>query len=188
LTAPPPAPITLRRAVPDDAAAIVRLNSEPEVLANLLQVPYGSVESMRAHLVEQQQPGRNDLQLVAEIDGAVVASAGLHAPGSRLRRRHVMGLGIGVARAAQGRGVGKALMAALCDWADRWAHVTRIELNVFTDNERAIALYRGFGFRLEGTHRGYALRDGAYADVFSMARLHPDPPRIAWPDGEGAPS
>ena len=72
-------------------------------------------------------------------------------------------------------------MQALCDYADRWAQVLRIELTVFVDNERAITLYRKFGFRLEGTHRGYALRDGAYADVHAMARLHPQPPAIVWP-------
>ena len=31
----------------------------------------------------------------------------------------------------------------------------------------------------EGTHRGYALRDGVYVDAHAMARLHPDAPRIA---------
>ena len=177
------AEIRLRRALPDDAAAIVRVNSHPDVLANLLQVPYASVDAMRTRLVEQQHAGRTDVQLVAEIGGEVVACAGLHPASLHLRRRHVMGLGIGVAPQAQGRGVGKALMAALCDWADRWGDVRRIELTVFTDNARAIALYRGFGFRHEGTHRAYALRDGAYADVHAMARLHPDPPRVAWPEG-----
>ena len=83
-----------------------------------------------------------------------------------------------VARAAQGQGVGAALMQALCDYADRWAQVLRIELTVFADNAGAIALYRKFGFEVEGTHRGYALRDGVYVDALAMARLHPKPPAI----------
>ncbi|MBL8286937.1 MAG: GNAT family N-acetyltransferase [Rubrivivax sp.] len=174
----------MRRAAPDDAAAIVRVNGEPDVLANLLQTPFASVEAMRARLVEQQQPGKGDLQLVAELGGQVVGCAGLHPVSAQVRRRHAMVLGIGVARQAQGRGVGKALMAAMCDWADRWGAVLRIELTVFADNERAIALYKGFGFRVEGTHRAYALRDGVYADVLSMARLHPRPPQLGWPAGE----
>jgi putative acetyltransferase len=37
-------------------------------------------------------------------------------------------------------------------------------------------LYRRHGFVVEGTHRAYALRDGAYVDALSMARLHPRPP------------
>ena len=89
---------------------------------------------------------------------------------------HVVSLGISVAAGAQGQGVGKALMAALCDYADRWAQVLRIELTVFADNAHAIALYRRFGFQQEGLHRAFALRDGRYADALSMARLHPAPP------------
>ena len=73
---------------------------------------------------------------------------------------------------------GSALMAAMCDYADRWAGVLRLELTVFVDNAPAIALYRKFGFEIEGTHRAYALRDGRYADVHAMARLHPDPPAL----------
>jgi L-phenylalanine/L-methionine N-acetyltransferase len=67
-------------------------------------------------------------------------------------------------------------MQALMEHADRWAGILRIELQVFADNHRAIALYRKFGFEIEGTHRAHALRDGVYVDTLTMARLHPDPP------------
>jgi len=59
--------------------------------------------------------------------------------------------------------------------------VLRIELTVYTDNAGAIALYEAFGFRIEGTHRAYALRRGVYEDVYAMARLHPKPPGVVWP-------
>jgi putative acetyltransferase len=100
----------------------------------------------------------------------------------QVRRRHAAVLGISVLPEAQGRGVGAALMQALCDYADGWAQILRIELTVFTDNERAVRLYERFGFRVEGTHRGYALRQGRYEDVYAMARLHPQPPGMAWPE------
>lgn len=181
-----PAPFSLRRAVPSDAPALARLYAEPEVQANLLQMPYPSEEALRAWLAEQQQKkGGAEIQLVAERAGELVALAGLDAVSSRVRRRHAMGLGIAVAHAAQGQGIGTALMQALTDYADRWAHVLRIELHVYVDNTPAIALYKRFGFRVEGTLRGYALRDGAYADVLAMARLHPNAPGLRWPaDGD----
>ena len=72
-------------------------------------------------------------------------------------------------------------MQALCDYADGWAQILRIELGVYTDNAPAIALYRAFGFEIEGTHRAYALRDGVYVDAHCMARLHPNPPALGWP-------
>jgi putative acetyltransferase len=177
----PAAACHIRRAVPADAPAIARVNSEPAVMASLLQLPFPNVEALRQRLTEQDQPGRSDLQLVADLGGTIVASAGLHPASAQLRRRHVMGLGIAVATSAQGQGVGTALMQALIDYADHWGQVLRLELTVFTDNERALRLYQRFGFRLEGTHHAYALRDGMFADVHSMARLHPRPPVAAWP-------
>lgn len=72
-----------------------------------------------------------------------------------------------------GRGAGAALIAAAVEQADRWLNLRRLELTVWTDNTRAIALYERFGFEREGLMRDYAWRDGAYADAISMARLRP---------------
>jgi L-phenylalanine/L-methionine N-acetyltransferase len=170
--------ITIRRTSPKDAAAMARLMSDPAVFGSLLQMPYPTEERWQARLSDPGAAGTPDLSLVAERHGDVVGSAGLNAPGTMLRRRHVMGLGISVASAAQGQGVGSALMAALCDYADRWLGTLRIELTVYTDNEAALRLYRKFGFVIEGTFRGYAMRDGVFVDVHAMARFHPNPPRI----------
>src|SRR6185369_16747694 len=163
------AAIQIRRVRTSDAEAMARLMGDPDVLGNLLQLPFPSVEAWRTRLAEWDQPGRSDLLLVAEAEGALVGNAGLNPVGPALRRRHAMHLGITVAKGWQGRGVGTQLMAALLDAADRWLGCLRIELTVFTDNEAAIALYRKFGFEIEGTHRAYALRDGRYADVLAMA-------------------
>jgi len=146
-------------------------------------MPYTDEEVWRTRLADSCAPGKTDLPLAAELNGEVVGSAGLHPVGAQMRRRHAMTLGISVARESQGLGVGSALMAALCDYADRWVGALRIELCVYTDNERALALYRKFGFFIEGTHRGYAMRDGEYVDAYAMARLHPNPPRIAPVEG-----
>lgn len=173
-----PAPIIIRRASVNDAAAFARIMGDPAVLPNLLQVPYTNEEIWRGRLAEIMAPGKSDLMLVAERSAQVVGTAGLHPAGPALRRRHVMMLGLSVALEAQGQGVGRALMQAICSYADRWAHVLRLELQVFTDNARAIALYRRFGFVAEGVHRAHSLRDGVYVDSLSMARLHPNPPQL----------
>ena len=186
----PPSPIAIRRAAPTDAAAFARLMGHADVLANLMQTPYSSETRWLAQLTDGLAPGKTDLSLVAELPDAhgdlqVVASAGLYVSNPALRRRHVMGLGIAVAPGAQRQGVGAALMHALCNWADDWGQVLRIELTVFADNARAIRLYQHCGFVREGLHRGYALRHGHYADVVSMARLHPQPPRWGAPGSGG---
>lgn len=168
--------ITIRRSQTADAAAMAQLMSHPEVLPGLLQLPHASTEQWEQRLKNNLTPSGTDLPLVAVAGGEVVGSAGLHAAGPALRRRHVMHLGLAVAPQAQGRGVGKALMAALIDYADNWGQVLRIELGVFVDNERALKLYQRFGFEIEGRQRAYALRAGRYVDSYAMARLHPNPP------------
>lgn len=187
-----PSSIHIRRAVVADAAAFARVMGHPNVVPGLLQLPHTSEELWRARLTDLLALGKPDLMLVAELpDGQgrpqVVATAGLHPCGASLRRRHAMSLGIAVHADAQGRGVGHALMAALCDWADNWGQVLRIELNVFADNTRAMRLYERHGFVREGLHRAHALRAGRYVDTVSMARLHPDPPRISGTDSSSTP-
>lgn len=169
-------PILVRRARPADAEALARLMSEPEVFAQLMQMPHADVEAWRERLSRPAAPGQADLLLVAEVQGEVVGSAGLHPTGPALRRRHAMMLGVSVAASWQGRGVGRTLMQALCDYADGWLGIRRLEHQVYADNHRAQALYRKFGFDVEGTHRGYAMRDGVLVDSLSMARLRPAPP------------
>ena len=169
----------IRRIAVRDAPVVWRHMSDPAVFAGLLQTPWTSEEVWTQRIVDGLASTNGDVLLVAERDGEVIGAGGLNSMGHHARRRHVMGLGLWVAAAAQGQGVGSALMAALCDYADRWAGVLRLELLVYTDNERAIGLYRKFGFELEGTMRAHALRDGAYVDSLAMARLHPHPPQIA---------
>lgn len=170
--------LLIRRARPLDAEALAEQMAAPEVQPQLLQMPHVDVELWRQRLSATPVAGSADLLLVAESEGKLVGSAGLHAVGTQLRRRHVMMMGISVSGAAQGRGVGTALMTALLDYADNWAQVLRIELTVFHDNERAIRLYQRHGFEVEGRHRAYAMRHGEYTDVLAMARLHPRQPLV----------
>lgn len=169
--------ISLRRAAAQDADALAALMADEAVYAGVLQMPYPTAEQWRKRL-EPQTVDDSSLHLLAVAEGAVIASAGIHLLAWTPRRRHVGGLGMSVAAAWQGRGVGSLLMKALLDWADNWMSLLRIELTVYTDNARAIALYERFGFVREGTHRAYAMRDGEYVDAYAMARLHPQPPRL----------
>ena len=173
--------LTVRRARPTDAADMARVMADDSVYANLMQLPFPSEAMWRARLEEMAAPASTALLLVAERGGRLVGSTGLH-PAVQIRRRHTAMLGISVDPACQRQGVGSALMQAVCDYADGWAQILRIELTVFADNAGAIALYQRFGFRHEGTHVAFAMRQGAYHDVHSMARLHPKPPQLSWPD------
>jgi putative acetyltransferase len=182
---PPPAGVVLRRATAADGPGIAAMNADETVLGGLLQLPFPGAEVWRARLADIDKPDAQHLVLVAEgVESAgnaerrIVGHAGLMPATGHARRRHVASLGMAVAADHHRRGIGSALMAALCDYADRWAGWTRIELTVFADNDGAIALYRRFGFEVEGRMRAFALRAGQYADVLAMARLHPHPPQL----------
>ena len=171
-------PIAVRRATVQDAPAYARIMGDPAVVPGLLQMPYASDDVWTQRLIDANAPGKTELLLAAELDGDVVGTAGLHPVGPHIRRRHAWMLGISVVPQAQGRGVGTALMQAMCDYADNWIGALRLELSVYTDNKPGLALYRKFNFQIEGTQRGYALRDGRYVDSHLMVRFHPNPPTI----------
>jgi len=159
--------ITIRTADPSDAEAILKCYTAPLAARNTLQIPYRGLESVREQLTKS---GAGDHLLVAEIEGEVVGVIGLHTS-SRPRVNHKAEVGMMVRDDWKGKGVGAALMQAVIELADKWLNLTRIELTVFTDNESAIALYRKFGFEIEGTLRKYAFRDGEFVDAFAMARI-----------------
>jgi putative acetyltransferase len=159
--------IAIRKAEPSDAEAIWKCYTSPMVVRNTLQTPYRSLESVRGQLT---QNGEGQHTLVAVVDGEVVGVIGLHTL-SRPRVNHRGEIGMMVRDDWQGKGVGKAMMQAVVDLADKWLNLTRIELTVFTDNEPAIALYRKFGFEIEGELRNYAFRDGEFVDAYAMARV-----------------
>jgi putative acetyltransferase len=117
------------------------------------------------------EPSENHFDLVACIDQAIVGNLGLSVQDRSPRRRHAGVLGIAVHDAWQGRGVGARLMNAAIELADLWLNLTRLELTVFIDNKKAIALYEKFGFEIEGTLRRFAFREGIYVDAYSMARV-----------------
>ena len=146
---------------------MLKCYTAPLAARNTLQIPYRSLESVREQLTKS---GEGDHLLVAEIEGEVVGVIGLHTS-SRPRVNHKAEVGMMVRDDWKGKGVGAALMQAVIELADKWLNLTRIELTVFTDNESAIALYRKFGFEIEGTLRKYAFRDGEFVDAFAMARI-----------------
>jgi len=167
---------TVRRATVADAEAFAAMLGHPGVFPQLLQMPHANPELWRSRLADNV--GKPDLLLVAVTsDGQVVGGAGLHPAGASPRRRHAMTLGMQVQPAWQRQGIGSQLLQALCDYADNWLGLLRLELEVYADNDRAQALYRRFGFVQEGRHRCHALRDGVYVDSLSMARLNPAPLR-----------
>ena len=159
---------TIRRAEPDDYKSMHQVWAGPKAVWGTLQLPFPSAELWRKRLAE---PPEGTFNLVACAENEIIGQLGLYTFPNHPRRRHAGQIGMAVRDDWQGKGAGTALMQAAVDLADKWLNLTRLELDVYIDNEPAIRLYKKFGFVIEGTLVNYAYRDGQYVDTYTMARL-----------------
>jgi putative acetyltransferase len=107
-----------------------------------------------------------EANLVATADGRVVGSLGITREDHPVTR-HVATLGMFVADAWRGRGIGTALLNEALRWA-RWVGVEKLELTVYPRNAAAIALYRRFGFVEEGTLVRHSKKSFGYENEVLM--------------------
>ena len=145
--------VAVRHASIRDEQDLHEIWSWPGVVRDTLQLPYVTPDKTRKWL---ENPTEGDHFLVAEVDGRIVGSLSLNSRRDRLS--HMGHIGIGVHDDFQNQGIG-------------WLNLKRVELHVYTDNARAVHLYKKFGFEIEGVRRNF-LRydDGTLLDDIMMAK------------------
>jgi putative acetyltransferase len=158
--------VEIRPARPEDAEAVHQLRLLPSIIDNTMAVPSERLADARRRL-ENSSP--DDHMFVAVLDGQVVGMAGLHVGTRKLR--HTGSIGMMVHDQFQGRGIGRELMEMLLHMADNFLGLTRVELEVYPDNTRAIRLYESAGFEHEGRKRKAVWRHGEHQDVLIMGRV-----------------
>lgn len=106
--------------------------------------------------------------LIAEVEGQIVANCSVGFLSSNRRYLHRAGLGISVKQDKWGLGIGRIMMNESISWCKEKG-VEQLELEVVTNNERAVGLYKSLGFDIYGTKK-HALRysDDTYADEYFM--------------------
>jgi len=106
----------------------------------------------------------NSLFLVGEIDDEVIANVSVSIVRNNRRFLHRAAFGITVQKKHWRSGIGKLLIEKVIDWC-KDKGVEQLELEVVSDNERAVELYKSQGFVKHGTMKNaikYA--DNTYAD------------------------
>lgn len=162
----------IRKASAADAEAVLeccrQVGGETDYLTYGAEGLPVTVETERAFL-ERMARERGQLFLVAVEGGEVIGTASLSS-GSRPRLAHRGEIGIAVRKAAWGRGIGSALLAEVIRFAGEEAGLRILFLEVRSDNARAIALYRKFGFEKTGIFRGFLRVGGQEYDFDLMQR------------------
>ena len=148
--------------------------SEPVTIGALTPADSERCAELEARLFDGDDPwpaaafnrelaSKHNHYVAARVAGTLVGYAGI----SRLGRTSPFEYEvhtIGVDPAYQGRGIGRRLLDELLDFADGGV----VYLEVRTDNEAAIALYRSTGFEQIGLRRRYYRVSGA--DAYTMRR------------------
>lgn len=78
------------------------------------------------------------------------------------------------AEAQRGRGIGTEAIGMMLEYAFLTLGLERIELEVATENKRALRCYEKAGFVLEGVKRHAFMLDGEYTDLAVMSAISGD--------------
>ncbi len=115
----------------------------------------------------------NDSQhnfVAVEGDGELLGHLAINST-PKPRLKHSASFGIAVAKSSRGKGVGRFLMEYLLSYCDEQLKLTRLELEVHANNVAALALYKSFGFEVEGTKRKAVLVEDDLIDIVIMSRV-----------------
>lgn len=167
-------PCLLRSATPDDAPAVLdyrrALIGSYEFEINLPEEFEDDPEKQRA-VIREALDKDNWVYIIAVAppDGRQVLGGLIFRGQPRRRMRHHGTFGVAVAGGWRGRGVGRAMIRALLDWAADHEFLEKVCLYCFETNVRARALYRSLGFVEEGrSPRHFRYGPGQYVDDISM--------------------
>lgn len=162
--------LTIRPAEACDAAEITdyaeAISAESD---NLTFGPgeFGIGVSEEEAFIDKLNRGSNSIYLVGIISGKIVGSI-IFAGGTRPRTAHTGEMSMSVLKAHWAKGIGTTLLDALKEWARGTGIVTKMNLNVRTDNSNAIKLYKKAGFTEAGKITMDLFVRGEYHDCLIM--------------------
>lgn len=121
-----------------------------------------------SQFLKEKSESKNEIEIVAVVNHAVVGTAGVEAVGKKYKVRHRAELGISVAKEFWGLGIGQALTAACMECA-RTAGYIQLELSAVAGNARALSMYKKAGFVEYGRNpKGFHSRLAGFQEVIYM--------------------
>ena len=121
-----------------------------------------------ADFLQAKTDSPDEIEILAEIDGKVIGTAGIGRIGTKDKVKHRAEMGISVDKDYWGLGIGRALTKACIECA-KIAGYSQLELDVVAQNERAIALYESEGFAQYGRNpKGFRSRYSGWQELVLM--------------------
>ena len=162
---------TLRNGTASDGQALLDVfNLTHEQTDYLLTYPgeHSYTAQQEADFLKEKTDSADEIELLAELDGVIVGTAGIGCVGRREKTRHRAEFGISVDKAYWGLGIGRALTVACIECAKK-AGYTQLELEVVAENRSAIGLYESAGFVEYGRNpKGFRSRFTGWQEVVLM--------------------
>ena len=122
----------------------------------------------QAEFLQKKTDSDNEIEILAEVDGKIVGTAGIEQRSPKIKLRHRCDFGISIDKEYWGLGIGRALTEACIECA-RKAGYEQIELEVVAENARAVRLYETVGFAEFGRNpRDFKSRLTGYQEVIYM--------------------
>lgn len=160
--------INIRHVKVEDYIDISKIRKMDGVKDNILATSDEPAEKIKNKIMNITS---NDFWFVAEDNHKVIGVSILNRH-SNSRKKHVASITIMVDSNYNSNGIGTLLMKELINLSDNVIKLKRLELQVFADNEKAIKLYKKFGFVKEGVQKYSAIKNGVYTDELIMARIN----------------
>ncbi|GLI55932.1 GCN5 family N-acetyltransferase [Propionigenium maris DSM 9537] len=145
-----------------------KLDSETEFMMYEPGERRTTLEEQR-EIIERVQKNGDPVFLVENEEEIVGFLGGRR--GTFNRVKHTVYIAMGIVEGYRGQGIGRKLMEQL----DRWNvenDISRSELTVMCHNERAVSLYEGMGYQIEGRRKKSLLVDGRFVDEYYMGKTY----------------
>lgn len=138
----------LRNAVASDAQQVYDIfnltHNQTDFLLSYSDENSFDIEQERLFLIDKEN-SVNEIEICAIVDGHIVGTAGIEAIGKKDKVKHRAEFGISIEKSFWGMGIGRALTMTCIECAKTAGYV-QLELNVVSENYRAISLYKSIGF------------------------------------------
>jgi RimJ/RimL family protein N-acetyltransferase len=158
----------------EDVWWITEIHNDPEAAKFINDYPHTEHEIREA--LRKDVEGGREKHIVAELDGDPAGCVSVGA--SSGRSRHVAWLGIEVRKKYWGMGIGSSLMKRAIKLAKDMG-CRKLMLGVTEGNERALRLYKKFGFEIEAYEEENEYIDGSWRSEYIMGlELAPCGPKM----------